>query len=146
MTWLTKQAQKLEHVWEISPVVCKAAFLAAKRRGQYGIVFCSLWWELPVVQKPEIVMLLWTFSCHRLAYFEAFITLLVHLSQASSSSQRAILSICEHLSGVLGWIPTQCNEASTISSTAASPLVGLGSVAGKKKETGYLCGWVFPTL
>lgn len=136
MTWLTKPAQKLEHVWKISPVVCKAALLAAKRRGQYGIVLCSLWRELPVVQKPQIVMLLWTFSCHRLAYFEAFITLLVHLCQASSSSQGDILSICEHLSGVLGEIPTQRNEASTRSGAAASPLVGFGSVAGKKEKKG----------
>ena len=101
MTWLAKQAQKSEHVWEISPEACKAAFLAAKHHGQYGIVFCSLRQELPVVQKPQIVMLLWTFSCRRLAYFEAFVTLLVHLIQASSSSQRAILPIY----GASPWSP-----------------------------------------
>lgn len=100
MTWLTKQALKLWCVSEISPVLCEAAFLEAKHCSQYGVVFCSLQWELPVVQKPQIVMLPWIFSCHRLAYFEAFITLLVHLSQSSFSSQRSILPIGEHPSEV----------------------------------------------
>lgn len=134
MTWLTKQAQKSEHVWEISPMVCKATFLAAKCCGQYGIVFCSLRRELPVVQKLQLVMLLWTFPCCRLAYFEALITLLVHLSQASSSSQRTILPICEHPSEVPERIPTQRNETSASSGSAAFPRVRFERVAGKKKK------------
>lgn len=115
-------------------MVCKATFLAAKCCGQYGIVFCSLRRELPVVQKLRLVMLLWTFPCCRLAYFEALITLFVHLSQASSSSQRAILPICEHPSEVLERIPTQRNETSSSSGSAVFPRVRFESVAGKKKK------------
>lgn len=58
MTWLNEQAQKSEHVWKISPVGCKTAFLAARRCDQYAIFFCSLPGELPGVQKPQIIMLL----------------------------------------------------------------------------------------
>ena len=84
MTWLNEQAQKSEHVWKISPVGCKTAFLAARRCDQYAVVFCLLPGELPGVQKPQISMLLWTFSCGYLTHFEAFITFLVCLHQALS--------------------------------------------------------------
>lgn len=131
MTWLIKQEQKTEHIWEISPMVCKVAFLPAKHQGQPGTVFCSLQRQLPVE-------LLWTFYWHHLAYVEAFITLLVHLSQAHSSSQRAILLICEHLLEVLEWILTQHNEDSANSGVADSPLLSFGSMAGKKEKRNFL--------
>lgn len=76
-------------------MVHKAAFLAAKCHGQYGIVFFSLQQELPVVQQPDchaslniFLPSLWLF-CHYFCHLDFIISLLVHPSQVSSSSQRA---------------------------------------------------------
>lgn len=99
MTWLTEQEQKSENVWKISPVGCKTVFLAARCCGQYAIVFCSLPGELPGVQKPQIIMFLWTFSCGCLTRFESFINSLVCLHQAPSPCQWAVSAAWKSFTG-----------------------------------------------
>lgn len=103
------------------------------------------------------------FTSHRLScFFEQFpaITLsilslllsfrfryyFVHTPQPGLLVQsKSISPICKHLSEAPGEIPTQCNEASTSSGAAASPLLRFGSLVGKKRN-GNFCGWIVPTV